>query len=99
MTKDNWRTHWNYLWVRVKRKPLDVADVYVNELRKQPEVSLVSVRVGTSANGGMGEKEGSNIARIRASLLRANDRDRSDQQIGDHILATVQRPPEVLTWR
>ena len=79
-----------------KEKTLDVADVYVNELRKQPEVRLVSVRVGTSVNGGMGEKEGSNIARIRASLLRANDRERSDQQIGDHILATVQRPPEVL---
>ena len=44
----------------------------------------------------MGEKEGSNIARIRASLLRANDRERSDQEIGDYILATVARPPEVL---
>ena len=79
-----------------KEKTLDVADVYVNELRKQPEVSLVSVRVGTSVNGGMGEKEGSNIARIRASLVRANDRERSDQEIGDYILATVPRPPEVL---
>ena len=79
-----------------KEKTLDVADVYVKALRKQPEVRLVSVRVGTSANGGMGEKEGSNIARVRASLLRANDRNRSDQEIGDHILATVPRPPEVL---
>ena len=79
-----------------KEKTLDVADVYVNALRQQPEVRLVSVRVGTSANGGMGEKEGANIARVRASLLRANDRDRSDQEIGDYILATVPRPPEVL---
>ncbi len=79
-----------------KEKTLDVADVYVNALRQQPEVRLVSVRVGTSANGGMGEKEGANIARIRASLLRANDRKRSDQEIGDYILATVPRPPEVL---
>ncbi len=79
-----------------KERTLDVADVYVNELRKQPEVKLVSVRVGTSANGGMGEKEGANIARIRASLVRANDRTRSDQDIGDYILATVERPPEVL---
>lgn len=79
-----------------KERTLDVADVYVRELRQQPEVRLVSVRVGTSANGGMGEKEGANIARIRASLTRANDRLRSDQEIGDSILATVPRPPEVL---
>ena len=29
-------------------------------------------------------------------MLRANDRERSDQEIGDYILATVARPPEVL---
>ena len=79
-----------------KEKTLDVAEVYVRELRQQPEVQLVSIRVGTSANGGMGEKEGANIARIRASLTRANDRIRSDQEIGDKILESVSRPPEVL---
>ena len=79
-----------------KEKTLAVADAYVKELRLQPEVRLVSVRVGTSANGGMGEKEGSNIARVRASLLRANDRNRSDQEIGEYILAAVPRAPEVL---
>ena len=94
--KVSWLTRWNYQSEQAKKRTLDVAEVYVRELRQQPEVQLVSIRVGTSANGGMGEKEGANIARIRASLTRANDRIRSDQEIGDKILESVSRPPEVL---
>ena len=36
---------------------LSVGELYANELRRQPEVEAVTVRVGTSANGGMGEKK------------------------------------------
>ena len=79
-----------------KEKTLDIANEYVLELRKQPDVELVSIRVGTSGAGSMGGKEGSNIARIRAKLLDANDRDRSDQEIGELILASVPKAPEIV---
>ena len=79
-----------------KEKTLEVANQYVLKLREQPDVELVSIRVGTSGGGSMGGKEGSNIARIRAKLLEVNDRERSDQEIGEHILEQVTRAPEVV---
>ena len=70
-----------------KEKTLTVANDYVLKLREQPDVEAVSIRVGTSGSGSMVEKK-IHIARIRAKLLEANDRTRSDQEL-DHILATA----------
>ena len=79
-----------------KEKTLDIANAYVLKLREQSDVELVSVRVGSSGAGSMGGKEGSNIARIRAKLLEANNRTRSDQEIGEYILREIPRAPEVV---
>ena len=73
-----------------------VGNLYANTLRKQPEVEGVTMRVGNSSNGGMGEKEGLNVARVRARLVSAKKRERSDQQIGEAVMASVGDLPEII---
>ncbi|MEC7984362.1 MAG: efflux RND transporter permease subunit, partial [Myxococcota bacterium] len=79
-----------------KEESLRVGNIYANELRKQPEVQSVSVLVGSSANGGMGAKEGNNIARIRSRLVSARYRERSDGDIGKEVLKNLGSIPEVV---
>jgi len=79
-----------------KEESLRVGTIYANALRQQPEVEAVSLIVGTS-NSGMGEKEGNNIAQVRARLSSPRDRNRSDQEIGEGVLAQVSRPSNVVS--
>ena len=62
-----------------KEESLWVGTLYANALRQQPEVEAVHF-VGTS-NSGLGEKEGNNIAQVRARLTSPGLRERSDQEI------------------
>ena len=73
-----------------------IGERYVDELRNNPEVKAVSLRVGTSANGGFGEKEGLNVARVRASLSSPRDRIRSDEEIGLAVMDAIGTLPEVV---
>lgn len=73
-----------------------IGEVYVSALEKFPEVEVISLRVGTSANGGLGEKEGKNVARVRARLSSPRTRVLSDQDIGMAVLKDVGSIPEVV---
>ena len=66
--KDNWLTHWNSRLVQQERPLMQQMFMSTNSVNNQRSVWYL--RGGLPVNGGMCEKEGFNIARIRASLLR-----------------------------
>ena len=71
-----------------------VGNLYANTLRKQPEVEGVTMRVGISSNGGMGEKEGLNVARVRARLVSAKKSEAISKLA--FVMASVGELPEVI---
>ena len=73
---------------------IEIGNIYVNTLRKQPEVEGVTLRVGNSARGGMGEKEVKCGSSSSKTYLQIETKERS--RIGEAVMASIGELPEVL---